>query len=378
MGNFPFGPSVQLTSVGWQQLAGTHDLAPGMVAWLTVLANRHYASGVVACIGTSVTAGNGANTWEHAWPTMMGDALNNRYPSNGLATHGRGILIPVLDWITPDYVTVTGTPAVVEGFGLNLNTYDISATGGCTLVYHLVGTSGFILYENHPAGGSFTWQVDAGAVTTVSTTAGSIQGGQAIGFTLDAAPGNAHTLTITWHAGGVVWIDGVVEFNGDESAGFQAMNFGAGGSLTADWAAMNYESIAGVPSSMYLIELMGNDWIEGVPVATAVANLQTVLGKIIAAAAAVSSPVPQFTLLALYNSIPAGVGVALPWSAYVNAMYSIAAGRTDTQVLDLSIRMPAAVLGGGPYGEYDPDGEHPSDIGHSLIADINASFLGPQ
>src|ERR1700722_13201937 len=156
----------------WQQFAGSHDLTPGMIAWLTVLANRHYAPGTLVCLGTSVTAGNGADEWERAYPMMLQQALNNRFPSNGLASHGRGILIPVLDWISPDYVTVTGTPTVVPEHGLNLATYDISAGGGCTLTYHLVGTSGFILYELQPGGGQFTWQVDAGSVNPVPTTAG--------------------------------------------------------------------------------------------------------------------------------------------------------------------------------------------------------------
>lgn len=380
MGSYPFAPSnaVLMNSVGWQQLAGQHTSAPGMVAWLTVLANRHYAAGTLVCLGTSVTAGNGAALWENAYPMMMQEALNNRFPSNGLASHGRGVLIPVLDWISPDYVTVTGSPAVVPEFGLNLATYDISAGGGCTLTYHLVGTSGFILYENQPGGGSFTWQVDAGSVSTVATAAGTVQGGQAVGFTLGGTVNEAHTLTITWHSGGAVWIDGVVEFNGDENAGLQVMNFGAGGSLTADWAATNTESLAGVPCNMYILEQMGNDWSEGVPVATATANLITLMDNLIAAAAGAGTPRPQFTLLALYNSVPAAPVSGIPWATYVNALYQIAAARTDTTVLDLSIRLPTAVLGGGPYGEYDPDGEHPSNIGHSLIGDIGAAFLGPQ
>lgn len=366
-------------AVAWQRLAGSHSLAPGLAAWLTTLGNRHYGSGALSCIGTSVTAGFGATSWEHSFPQMLQDALNNRFPSNGLSTHGRGNLIPVLVWTDPDYVTVTGAPTRVEYFGLNLFTYDISAAGGCTFAYHLVGTTAYLLYETQPGGGSFTWQLDSGAINTVNTADSSI-GAQSIQVILDTTPGNAHTLTITYVAdSGPCWIDAVQEYNGDESAGLQVNNYGAGGSLTSDWAAMDYNVIGSVPCSMYLIELMGNDWsIGGISVATAKANLISVLDSIIAAAAFWNSPVPQFTLLALYDSIPAGTDATLPWSDFVAAMYEIAAERDDTTVLDLNIRLPIAVLGGGPYGEYASDGEHPSNIGHSVIADIVCAFLGPQ
>ena len=211
------------------------------------------------------------------------------------------------------------------------------------------------------------------------STNGTLEDGKIVGpITLDADPNNPHTLTIAWLSGGAVWLDAVTEYNGDENAGIQVGNCGAPGSTTTDWAAMEYTGIADQGSSMYLIELGANDWSAGTSTATMTANLETIMGKLITANEALALPAPQFTLMPVYTISDGGPDIIGPWSDYVDAQYALAAARTDTTVLDLSIRMPVAVPGGGPYGEYATDGEHPSNIGHSVIADIIAAFLGPQ
>lgn len=360
-------------------LGGAHDLAGGVSGWLAALANRHYSAAATICmIGDSITAGNGATAWERSCPIMLQDRLNALYPSNGLATHGRGLLIPLLPFsgLTPGYVTVTGTPDTVFGNGFNRATYDISAGGGCTLTYDLTGDQFYLYYANQPSGGSFTWQLDGGTVNTVSTSAGSVADGQVIGIP-GGAVGSSHTLVITWHSGGAVWIDGVLEYNGDTASGIQVFNCGNPGSATSDWVTQDFTAIAALFPSVYVLELMGED-VESTPPdsadpATAKANMITIIEALIAANATAGAPVPTFVLLGAYDITVDGPFVA-PWADYVAAMYEIEAARSDTTVLALTARMPTATAG----GLYFTDAIHPSDIGHSYIADLMAAFLGPQ
>ena len=84
------------------------------------------ATVTLTCIGDSATAGFGATAWPFTYPFMLQEALNNRYPSNGLTTHGRGLLPAAIQTVfSPDYVTYAGAPGAVPGFGFNLNTWDI-------------------------------------------------------------------------------------------------------------------------------------------------------------------------------------------------------------------------------------------------------------
>jgi len=64
------------------------------------------------------------------------------------------------------------------------------------------------------------------------------------------------------------------------------------------------------------------------------------------------------------------------WQQYVTAMYAVALA-ANAAVLDLSLLMPPGQSGGGPFGLYYTDGQHPSQIGHSRIADLLLQFLSP-
>jgi lysophospholipase L1-like esterase len=258
--------------------------------------------------------------------------------------------------------------------GINRATYDISATGGCTVTYTLTGTDFFLYYTKQPGGGKFDWFVDSEPLQTVDTSADEITGGQVITVLSGADPNSEHTLVFAWNSGGPVWIDGVQEFNGDLNSGIQVFNCGNPGSSTANWATQNWESIASLFSGLYVLCLGGEDIEIGVSPADMAANFNTIMDGLIAANAAVGGPVPSFVLFAAYK-IVTGPNFDL-WPEYVAAMYQVAAARTDTTVIDFSIRFPPDPADGG--GIYADDGIHPSNIGHSLIGDTLANYLGPQ
>lgn len=144
--------------------------------WYAGLANRPYNSVAVLCLGDSVTEGANATAWSRAFPPMLQAALNSRFPTPGLATHGRGFLTPLLAGTTSftlPYITLTGPsggPAIKRGFGINGRGYDIStglagSTGTQTAPPAFSGISGSAFT---PAAGTYTvaWSVQLGAGAT--------------------------------------------------------------------------------------------------------------------------------------------------------------------------------------------------------------------
>jgi lysophospholipase L1-like esterase len=374
------GGATWLTSLpsGTQQYAvpspGTAQAADAaMQQWLAALAGRHYAAASITCVGTSITAGTYLSKWEYSWPVILQGLLNARYPSNGLATHGRGILIPVLQGtgITPDYVTITGgTSTTVFDYGFDGATYTVT---GLTVTYSLVGTSCFVIYTQQSGGGDLIYAVDGGSPVSTSTAGGTTQSGQVIGpVTLGATAGTSHTLVITT-SGGPVYLDGVTEYNGDEGAGLQVYNCGCSGATTPGWQATDLRSIATTYSPLYVVELGVNDWGAITPAAFQ-SDLAGLLGDILTACSDEGAPAPAFLLLICYLQDYTTTDV---WQQYVTAMYAVAEATASTMVLDLTQLMPPAQSGGGPYGLYYTDGQHPSEIGHSMIAELVARFLSP-
>ena len=369
-------PYSMASSTYYQQLGAAHSTK--LQPWFAALANRNYAQVNVACLGTSITEGYGATAWGRDWPSMLGAALNSRFPAKGLTTHGRGWLGPILPG-TPiasgisatAYCTVTGTPGTgVVGYGLNLQTYDISAGGGCTLTYSLVGTTAFIFWIGLSGGGTFSWKVDSGGTTNVSTNQGSL------------GSAGAHTLTIAWVSGGGTFIDGVVECNGDENSGILCHNGGFTGTTSGQWATdlglngsvIHAAAIAEVEPDLVILELGTNDPGSSITASQFGANVQTLISVLRTSITTLGAhPLPAFLLLGSYNNFPTNPA---QWTPYVNQMYSVAAGDDMIDVFDLTLRWPYA-LASDTFGLYYTDNTHPSNQGHSALADNLCAFLTP-
>ena len=364
-----------VSGVAWQTLGGGHSQHSQQ--WQAYMANRQYFGQLIAAIGDSFTSGfnPGLTSWEQTWPNVFGQVFSGRYPTIGLTSHGRGFLAPLLPGtgITPDYVAISGagTPLPVKNYGLNLYTYDISHSGGCTLTYSLKGDNFIIAYATQPSGGSFTWKINSGSTTTVSTSGGSISDTGIVFEPSGFAPGASYTLTISYTGTGPCWIDGVVEFSGDVSAGVQVYNLGYPDSTTGDWANQDWAMLASLVPSLVVIELGASDWADGFSPSAVQSALQFIIAAI--TTACTSQPV-SFQLL--IPPAPQGVSNAYTWPQYVAVMYAISAANANVDVLDLTLRMPVSNGSGGPYGLYASNGEL-TNVGHALVADTEVSYLGP-
>lgn len=382
MGNFPFTPaSGASTPLFYQQLGGAHSSK--LQGWFAALAARAGARANVVLLGDSIAAGQGATAFPSCYAQLLPVLLNARFPTTGLAAHGRGFLPPIIPpsnptSFVPPYVTVASQANLIAGslygFGPNLETWDISHTAANTLTYSLVGDSADILWAGAPGNGTFSWKVDAGGTTNISTST-AFNPAAVTHISLGSA--GAHTLTITNVSGGPTYVTGVIEYNGDFAAGIQVHDCGFSGSTTGFWtpAGGNTSGAASLPAlspSLIVIELGVNDKASGITAAQAAANITTVIA---ATRAALTVP-PPFLLLAAYNAAQDGPTTPAQWAAYVQAMYGVASADSQVDMLDLTLRMPSTSAA-NTWNLYNADGIHPVNSGHQMIADALCQFLSP-
>lgn len=342
-----------------------------LMGWYAALANRDYARVNVAVFGDSITAGQGATTHPRGFSRLLAARFRQRL---GLATGGVGYINGTDTLPSP---TFTWPAALASAPGPNIN-YSPAATAtvlsgvGQTITFTVTGDSADIMWLGLPSGGTFSWKVDAGATTNVSTVLGSATDGQITHVSLGAA--GSHTVTITW-VSGTCYVDGLVVYNGDFSAGILTHDCGHSGWGAFDWAndlvsgtAYWAQAVAALSPNLLLIILGANDVGSG----RTVAQFQTSLSSIITFIRGTVANIPVGIV-----ALPAQSTFASTWPSYVSAMYAAAAGDASnlSMVIDLSQRMPNvdATL---TYGVWN-DIVHPTDKGHSMIADNLASMLVP-
>jgi len=372
-----------------QALGGGHSFK--LQGWLAALAGRAAARANVVILGDSITAGQGATAFANCYAQLLPVLLNARFPTTGLAAHGRGFLPPVLPpsnptTFSPPYIALSGAGAAnfhlgtdsggaaLFGFGPNLETYDLSANGGTTLTYSLTGDSADILWAGSTGNGTFSWKVDAGTATNVST---NVAFNVAASTHISLGSAGAHTLTLTNVSGGPTFITGVVEYAGDFARGIQVHDCGFSGSTTGFWTGPggNSDGAASLPAlspSLIIIALGVNDNASGISAATSAANITSMISDIRAAL----SPAPPILLLAMYNAASDGPTTPAQWAAYVQAMYGIAAADSAVDILDLTLRMPSTGAA-NTWSLYAGDGIHPVNRGHQMIADALCQYLSP-
>lgn len=365
--------------------------AQALTPWFAGLANRQSARCNLVCLGDSITEGQGAlgppsTGLEDRWIARLRDLLRARYPTPGITGGGRGFLGTVstgegtFTWPA----TLAGAPPAGTGFGPKSSWIQLNTTGQ-SVTYSLVGDSADIMWVQVLLGGTFSWAVDGGAATNISTAGGSNVDGKLTRISLGSA--GSHTLVLQWVSGNSN-VDGVTEYNGDSAAGIEVHDAGRFGASTNTWVtALNNggangsaAAIAALKPSAVIISLGVNDQFAGVPPSAFQANLQTIISNLKAQLAA---PYPSF-VLNMYPPRQNQQTFASPWAAYTQAAWNVAAADTSgpsgnslVTVMDFTIgpRMP------GPdtdtYGLWS-DVVHPNDKGHQMIADYLTAFLSQE
>jgi lysophospholipase L1-like esterase len=361
-----------------------------LTPWFAALSNRLSARCNVVCLGDSITEGQHAagppsTGFMNRWVERLADMLRARYPTQGVSGGGRGFIGAASTGETSFSwpATLAGSPATAQSAGPKAKFVQL-ASAGQSITFSLVGDSAEIMWTQASLGGTFSWAVDGGSATKVSTNGSSNADGKLTHISL-GAPG-PHTLVLSW-VSGKSNIDGVIENNGDHGRGVSVHDAGHYGWQTSNWVnALNNgapsgpaAAIAALAPGAVIIALGTTDQFSAVAPATFQSRLQAIIAAI---EARLTAPYPAFILCML----PARVGQSgftYPWSQYVSAAFNVAAadasgpgGSSIVSVLDFTSipTMPAADR--DAYGFWQPgDLVHPSNQGHQMIADCLTAFL---
>lgn len=371
-----------LTIYGQQQLAGQRGQV--LQPWLSSLANRHYARANVVCIGDSITEGQGATLVDNRWIARLHGQLRAAFPTADLSGGGRGFLgsedSGESSFVWP--AVLANSPATGTTGGPKSAFTQLNATGQ-TITYSLTGDSADIMWMQVPFGGTFSWRVDGGAATNISTNGGAVVDGMLTHISLGAA--GAHTLTLAWVSGNSN-VDGVVEYNGDYAKGIQVHDAGHYGWQTSHWVTALASpteaaaaAIAALSPKLIVISLGVNDQFSGVNPATYQANIQTMITRL---RAATTVPYPS-VVLCMYPPRQGQSGYTFPWAQYVAAAWNVAAadtagvgGTSLVTVMDFTLGPRMLGADADVYGQWQAgDLVHPSNLGHAMIADTIATFI---
>lgn len=362
-----------LTIVGQQALATQR--ATRLQGWYAALAARDYARANIVCVGDSITEGQGATVLDRRYVARLAALLRARYPTTGVTSGGRGYLGGALTGTTSfaatSFVTVAGSVGNQSDYGPKRGIRTLTGAGQ-SLTWALTGTAADIMWVRAGSGGTFSYAVDGGSATNVSTT-GSTADGQLTRVSLGAA--GAHTLTVAYVSGGTCFIDGVIEYNGDENAGIMVHDAGHYGWASTEWAAgslPNYQfasALKGLSPSLYYLQIGTNDLATNVNPTTFQTNVTSLISQL---RSPLSTPYPPIVLGMIYQR--SGT-FTYTWAQYLAAAYAIAAADSQVLVLDHTLRMPS-VAASATYSLY-ADTVHPSDRGMAMLADTAAAFLAP-
>jgi len=367
-----------LAALAAQQSQALTPLFAGLAGRLTARCN-------IVCIGDSITEGQGASGppssgFENRWLARLRDQLRSRFPTQGLTGGGRGFIgVAGTGELSFAWPATTSQPLGTGTAGPKAKFLQLAGAGQ-SITFKLVGDSADIMWMQVPFGGTFSWAVDGGPATKVSTNGSSTVDGKLTHLAL-GAPGS-HTLVLSWVSGRSN-IDGVIEYDGDYSSGIQTHDAGHYGYQTSSWvSALNGGSaaaIAALAPAAVIITLGVNDQYSGVAPATYQSGLQTIISDL---KAKLQSPYPTFLL----NMLPPRYGqknFTYPWSQYITAAENVAS--SDTSGPGGTSVVAVFDFGGTPYmpGADDDvygfwqasDRVHPTNKGHQRIGDCLIEYL---
>jgi hypothetical protein len=358
------GSPVTGTSVYRQRYAKAK--ASAISTFLGKLGARHQAPCDVVMIGDSYTEGEGATARAFRFVNAFRDRLRAFHPTGGVAGGANYLTANPIIASYPKDPAGSFTSDFRFGFGKRA----VQLAAGAPITFTVSATSVKIAWFRDTGTGSFTYNVNGGATTTVSTN-GAHADGQTT--TITGLSGVTDTITIALNSGYVI-IEGLYVYNGDETRGVRVWESGHFGWTAADFlttpsggTATDWLShVTNVQPALVVIELGENDATK-VSAATYQSNLATLIANVRAAC----STAPSIVLVA---GPERNNTLVEAWVNYVAAMKAIASNDNAIDVLDLTTVLPK--VKGAPAGWY-ADSVHPSNHGHAEIATALVEFITP-
>jgi lysophospholipase L1-like esterase len=357
-------------------VAGFHNFTGSNLSnWATaraaVLAGTRNAK--ILPFGDSTDAGFGSNAGvadgTHGWPSklvpLLGVTASN---SSWYGDYNQAAILTTFDPRLALGSWAAYTPVEPFSFGGHLLTASASAGALSFTPTNSVDTFE-LTYATFIGAGSFSYQIDGGAPTTVSTNVATSVTTIPIPTTL-----GAHTLNILWVSGSV-FISGARAYN-SAAKQVSVINSGISGATSTQLADVGTfpwhvgNEISTLAPDLTIIEGgVINNWVTGISRATTIANLQTM---ITAAKRAGAGDV------ILRTPNPSQAAAFVPYATqqgYVDDMIALAI-TNNIPCIDVW-RLFGGTWEAANASGYNSDTAHPNGAGYAAIAGYIAQGLTP-
>lgn len=305
--------------------------------------------------GDSISEGQGASTVTTRWATIVARALATTYGGGKL-----GEFIPAL-YFAPnltDPAAVTGTPTVNGNYGPGGRAQNLVTANGDSLTWTINALWVDVFYSPQATGGTFTVHVDGALVATVDTVASANSDGAFARYNLGSL--GSHTVKVT-AATGTVIVDGIVRYEGAPDRGVVHIDAGWAGSRAShhqggSGGTSMQKLVRATGTNLVFVALTANDYSNATDLTTYRTQITTIVNKMRA-----SGMTPDIHLVV----VPKRTGVVASYTPYVEINREVA------QALGCGFIDLNAIIGTcAEHPELFPDGVHPNDAGHALIAEI--------
>ena len=348
-------------------------------AWPLAWAGRATAPATWLALGDSITEGQGASLFTNGWVQKCATKLRT-VPGSPSPTGGVGWVPAVSLTVGPDSAWTSPTSPVAAYTGTAGYNYFWQTLDGKAATTN--ATNETITWTSHST--SFqTWVIDSSAsgtyqvdsATPVSLTNG---GNYPTLRTQNSTPvsSGTHTLQIKQTNSGLIGIDGIFVYDGDEANGLHVWNTGHYGALTSDvlndWGTGDAPALLEpfwelIAPDVVTFAFGANEFFNNIDPAVFKSNVRRVLDMLRGL-----PKLPSIYLIAVpvYDD---GVTQTYRWTAYQTVLSDLASEYSSVVTyVDLMATTGVPTVG----GLFSSDRIHPNDSGHDLIATRMAEILG--
>lgn len=350
---------------------------PALRKWYAMLGGRYGSIASVVVMGDSISEGYGATSVTRRWLQVLQAELRSRYQPAGVAgaTYPYISASPRVSPVPGDYPRTATAGVTQSDHGLGLRSAVIPA--GESVTFTFTGTRARVYGTKGTTVGKFGIRLNGAAEVVVDGAAASTSSGVLL-WDSGALSVGAHTVLVqrsstTVASPGNVILEGLVTYNGDETAGVRVLDASKTGATLATFnsSTLWQGALGAVEGKGLLIMAWGaNDATSGTTPAAFKTGLETLIGN-----ARTAGWTGSILLVKLAKR---GTATEATWADYLTQIDAIAAADPDIATLDLRSRFPDQ---GTPeataLGVY-VDEAHNSDKGQGLIAGYTASAILPR
>jgi hypothetical protein len=282
----------------------------------------------------------------------------------GVRVGGRGY-IPASygGYTTASGFTLSGTAAQSD-HGLAQNGRTMSASSTLTLT-GVVCSSFDVFVKRQSGAGTLSVTIDGGAPTNVVLSDTPFGDGKKVNFAAVGSIGSTHTIVISHVSGSNVIFEGIMLYNGDESAGVRLWDNAKGGEPASDFNTVTTWQGAVTTIAPDLV-ILGHLQVE-YQAQTALATYKSAVQSLITTLRTLKTDVPILLLAPQKSNFSVSPAAGKEHDKYVEQLRQLSFENTFCSFLDLSIYIEEFWS--------QTDVVHPDDNGQRMYCAITAREL---